>query len=113
MAVAKKTTSALRKSHGPKRNLFHNYAKGMRYQMSRKEFVQTGVEPKTGKILGYKRVSVLNKYNDFESFALAVMARGIKMSEQDLEYTWARYFPLPTHKAKDEFLKDMGRTAKE
>ena len=75
--------------------------------MSRKEFVQTGVDQKSGKILGYKRVSVLNKYNDFESFCLAVMGRGIKMSEQDLEFAWSRYFALPTHKDKDEFLNGL------
>ena len=85
MAVAKKkTSSGMRKSHGPKRNLFHNYPKGMRNQMA--------------------RAGMLNKYTDYESFVLAIMARGIKTDYQRL---WSQYFALSTIHDKREFLKGL------
>ena len=73
-----------RKNHGPKRHLFHSYSKALRYHMS--------------------YGGIFNKYNNFESFSLAVMSRGIKMG---LDRLWDSYCQLRTTAEKDKFLQNL------
>jgi len=73
----------LRKMHGPKRHLFKEY-KPMIHSMA-----------KTG---------ILSKYDNKESFELALAARGIK---KDVNNLWAEFSKLPTKAAKDEWFKNL------
>ena len=73
-----------RKNHGPKRHLHHAYSKCLRYNVS--------------------YGGLLNKYNNYESFALAVMARGVKVGIQAM---WDSYSKLPTTAGKDAYLENL------
>ena len=73
----------LRKNHGPKRKLFHDYDSTTRFH-----FGGTGV---------------LSKYSNYESFALSCAARGAKSGVQDM---WNE-FKVLDRKAQDEYLANI------
>ena len=86
MAVKRKVSAApmkqrLRKNHGPKRRLWHDYGKVGRINMG--------------------QMGMLTKYHDKESFALSLAARGVK---SDINELWNEYCILKTNREKDSFL---------
>ena len=85
MAVKRKVSAApvkkLRKHHGPKRHLWHDY-------------------DKVGRI-DFGRIGLLTKYYDKESFTLAAYARGVK---NDVNELWNEYKLLKTCREKDIYL---------
>ena len=88
MAVKRKVSAApvrkLRKNHGPKRHLWHEYGKVGRINMG--------------------QAGLLTKYHDKESFTLAVSARGVK---SDINELWNEYKLLKTYKEKDTYLAEI------
>lgn len=76
--------SVVRKSHGPKRHLFADYGSMLTYEFS--------------------KAGVLTKYNNFESFKLACMARGCKNPTKTM---WSVFSILNTIAEKDEWLKNV------
>jgi hypothetical protein len=74
----------LRKNHGPKRKLFHEWTSTMR--------------------LHFAKAGVLDKYSNYDSFVLSCGARGIRSDTADL---WEEFIRLPDKQAKDQYLKDL------
>ena len=85
--VAAPVKQKLRKRHGPKRKLFHEYTSTARLAMA--------------------RGGVLSKYNDFESFCLALAARGIREKVTDMKFRWKKFCELPDLKARREYFKTL------
>lgn len=82
--------AAVHKNHGPKRHLFHDiYPKATRIEMT--------------------NMGLCTKYNHFDSFVLALQARGIK---RDYELYWSRFCALGgDRKKQDEFFKNVNSRA--
>lgn len=78
----------VRKNHGPKRHMFHDYSSTIR--------------------LAYGRAGILNKYYNFESFALALNARGIR---ENLKERWTAFCLLPTE-ARKQYFKNLSKNMK-
>ena len=78
-----------RKKHGPKRHLWHCYEKGVRI------------------ILG--QCGLLTKYNDRESFNLALMARGIRNPTPDM---WKTFCNCADRGSQDVYFASMDRRNK-
>ena len=77
------TKQKLRKEHGPKRKMFHDYD-----STTRLHFGGTGV---------------LSKYSNYESFALSCAARGAKSGVKEM---WNE-FKVLDHQAQDEYLANI------
>ena len=74
----------LRKTHGPKRKMFHCWSSTMR--------------------LHFANAGILDKYSNYESFVLSCGARGIRSDINDL---WEEFIRLPDRPAKDKYLAEL------
>lgn len=82
--VAAPVKQKLRKNHGPKRKLFHDWDSTTR--------------------LAFGKAGLLTKYHNYQSFALSLNARGIK---KDVDKYWRSFCLLPDMNAKKEFFKNL------
>lgn len=85
MAVRRTAATApvrqkLRKNHGPKRKMFHDHNA-------------------TSRIL-FGKLGLLDKYHNFDSFTLALNARGIK---DNLKQRWDIFYGLPMEEKRKYF----------
>lgn len=78
----------LRKTHGPKRKLFHEWTSTMR--------------------LHFAKAGVLSKYCNYESFTISCGARGVRSDLADL---WEEFIRLPDKAAKDAYLDNLKENA--
>lgn len=86
--VAAPVKQKQRKNHGPKRHMFKNYKPLVH------DFARTGI---------------LSKYYNYESFAQAMAARGIRTNIKEM---WTEFFKLPSHKDKIKYLADARENEK-
>ena len=92
MAVRKPVAQKVikqKKNHGPKRKLFHDWTSTMR--------------------LHFANAGLLDKYSNYESFAISCGARGVRT---DIAKLWEDYSILPDKAAKDNFLKNLTKKQK-
>lgn len=82
--VAAPVKQKLRKNHGPKRKLFHDWDSTTR--------------------LALAKAGLLSKYSNYQSFALSLNARGIK---KDVEKYWKDFCLLPNLEARKAFFKNL------
>lgn len=82
-SVAAPAKQKLRKNHGPKRKLFHDWSK-----VARADLAQAGL---------------LTKYYNYESFVLSCGARGIKTGTAEM---WAE-FSILTRAQQDDYLRHI------
>lgn len=110
-SVAAPAKQKLRKNHGPKRKLFHDYD-----QTTRMAFGKTGMT----NVVSYdennrevhstyvdKHDGLLTKYNNYESFALSCAARGAKSGVKEM---WNE-FKVLSRPAQDEYLANVKENA--
>lgn len=84
MAAKRRSGGGPTKPHGPKRKLFHEWSRSMRIHLA--------------------NAGLLDKYNNFESFRLACIARGLKNPTM-AHYDQMRF--LKTRQEQKEWFKNI------
>lgn len=76
-------TNMGRKKHGPKRRMWHYYEKAVRVE--------------------FGKLGLLTKYNDYDSWKLALMARGVKTPTLAM---WVEFSKLTSKDDMDKYYED-------